>query len=118
MWFPVSQRKMQLFEERNISAGGVLVLQHPEATTAHHCQVHRAVAEEVSDLNDLIKTKDTDGHSSKVQIKIDRCRVIDTKCPPVYHLEFDLNFEVHQIARNCAEGVSDLDFGEAEVKQH
>ena len=53
MLFPVSQRKMQLFEERNISAGGVLVLQHPEVTTAHHCQVHRPVAEEVSDLNYL-----------------------------------------------------------------
>ena len=62
MWFPVSHRKVHLFEERNILAGGVLVLQYPEATTAHHGQVHRAGAEEVSDLKYLLKTRDIDIH--------------------------------------------------------
>ena len=62
MWFPVSHRKKHLFEEGNILARGVLVVQHPEAKAAHHCQMHRAGTEEVSDFKLLKETRNLDIH--------------------------------------------------------
>ena len=35
---------------KSISAGGVLVMQHPKAEAANHCQVHRTRPEKVSGL--------------------------------------------------------------------